>query len=82
MRGQQPTLPDVVLHELPEPVSLFCEEQLEEEEEQGAQYTVYTVCGRCRHRLKLNICASAESRRAFESLLLGDLQILCLPCGD
>ncbi|ACO58657.1 putative transforming protein E7 [Ovis aries papillomavirus 3] len=81
MRGQQPTLPDIVLHEVPEPVSLYCDEQLEEEEEQPALYTLYTLCGRCCQRLKLTFRAFTQTKITLETLLLGDLDLFCPPCA-
>lgn len=82
MHGDRPTINDIILTELPDPVSLLCDEHLEEEEEeQNADYTVYSYCGHCDLKLKIYVRATSEAIKALQQLLLGGLAVLCPSCG-
>ncbi|ANZ90236.1 E7 protein [Bos taurus papillomavirus 16] len=84
MHGHTPTLIDIVLEELPDPVDLQCQEQLENEEEEGLlldDYVVYACCGHCERHLKVYIRGTVESVRRLQELLLSSLEFVCPACG-
>ena len=93
MIGKEVTLQDIVLelNELqPEvqPVDLFCEEELpneqqEREEEpqiERASYKVVAPCGCCKVKLRIFISATDFVIRSFQQLLIDELQLLCPDC--
>lgn len=85
MLGPAPSIPDIVLSELPpEPVQLLCQEQLQEEEvEHRARelYKILLTCGYCGRCLVLFVRGTAPSVRLLHHLLLDDLDIVCGCCG-
>lgn len=88
MIGQQVTLQDILLEELPEPISLLCDEQLpsEEELEQEEQvqcdtYRVQVLCPHCDEILCVAIHCSQDTVRRLEQLLLQDLRFVCRQCA-
>lgn len=88
MRGGEVTLSDIVLKEVerepPEPVSLTCDEEIEdseEEEEPSAPYKVVVPCPLCKRALRLWCRADRPSIQALHQLLLDNLEFLCGACG-
>ena len=93
MIGKQATLCDIVLEELVLPIDLHCHEELPElpeelEEsvvEEEPEYTPYKIvvkCGGCDAKLKLYVLATDTSIRDFQSLLLGELKLVCPSCRE
>nr|DAZ92263.1 TPA_asm: E7 [Manis javanica papillomavirus 1] len=85
MIGSAPTLKDILLEELPCPVSLVCDEELlpEEEEEteqvQQVPFEVVVPCI-CGSPLSVYILCTGESLRTFQQLLLDRITFLCANC--
>ena len=93
MIGKQATLCDIVLEELVLPIDLHCNEELpdlpEEVQESVAEeepvYTPYKIvvfCGGCDAKLKLYVLATDTSIRDFQTLLLGELKLVCPSCRE
>ncbi|AER38248.1 E7 protein [Crocuta crocuta papillomavirus 1] len=85
MRGERPTLQEIVLTELPEHIDLECHEQMPEEEEEEEPisrdcFRVATCCGYCRKELRFLCLSSAAQVRSLESLLLQDFSFICTSC--
>ncbi|ABX56093.1 E7 [Macaca fascicularis papillomavirus 8] len=97
MIGPKPTLEDIVLDLTPEPVDLYCEEQLpdssEDEDEDEVDYhhparpaeqqcyRIVTSCGGCESALRLVVVATRDEVRALHDLLMGTLNIVCPNCA-
>lgn len=96
MFGTHPTLQDIVLQEVPEAVTLYCDEELPPEEEpededqqvpavslQSATDTfkVQVYCPHCDDILCVAVHCSNESIRLLEQLLLQDLKFICRACA-
>lgn len=94
MIGAAPTLQDIVLSEVPEPVDLMCHEAMPTEEELGTAntqrrprpekrlYMVYCTCGTCGSNIKLAVQCAADTLRVFQQLFLGGLDIICPGCHN
>lgn len=85
MRGDYATIPDIVLETLVLPANLVCNESLspdeEQQEEEEQNYKVDSVCHNCGARLRVVVVASVVAIRKFQTLLLGDLHLLCPTCA-
>nr|WAB54082.1 E7 [human papillomavirus 89] len=96
MHGRTPTIQDIVLEELPEPISLQCEEEMldssDEEDardcvheqlaEQAQQaFRVVTTCGVCYCAVRLVVLCDDAHLRQLQQLLLDDLSIVCPGCA-
>ncbi|AUT11890.1 E7 [Leptonychotes weddellii papillomavirus 2] len=87
MRGQEPAPLDLAinLHELVIPENLLSGEELspnwEEEEEPRNPYKVTCSCVSCGASLRLAVVATNPAIRGLQTLLLGDLSILCAQCA-
>ncbi|AMR98485.1 E7 [Macaca fuscata papillomavirus 1] len=95
MIGPKPTLQDIVLSCDPEPVDLYCHEELpdssEDEDETDhhraddtpAQecYRIVCDCHGCQSTLRLVVVSTPEDLRVLEDLLMGSLEILCPTCA-
>nr|AYA94048.1 MAG: E7 protein [Human papillomavirus] len=87
MKGQAPTLKDIVL-ELEEailPQNLLSNESLSlddaPEEEHLLPYKVDSYCYKCNRRVRIVVVSSAGSIRLLEELLSTSLFILCPGCS-
>lgn len=78
--------------ELPEPVSLYCHEELPSDEElqpleaeqtpvEDNIYRVLVKCPRCDRTIRLFCSGSRGSIRGLEQLFLSGLLIICPLCG-
>lgn len=96
MRGQTPTLKDIILTDIPDVVSLYCDEQLldsSEEEDNGdclrdqpakpAQlaYRVVTECGLCSRPVRLAVLCGVEDLRKLQQLMVEAVAIVCPGCA-
>ncbi|ADE45483.1 E7 [Human papillomavirus 127] len=87
MRGEAPTLPDVVLDTLVLPANLLSNESLneslspDEEPEEEQVFRVDSDCHFCRTSLRLCVVASDEAIRQLQVLLVGNLRLLCPGCA-
>lgn len=88
MIGKEVTIPDIVLElqEYVQPTDLHCDEELTEEEaaEEEPCYTPFKIivaCG-CGAKLRLFVLATDKGIRTQQSLLLGEVQLLCPECRD
>lgn len=81
-------LRDIVLGELPDAVSLHCDEILQDEEEEQQVhgqiseelYEVSICCGLCDEPIKFVCCATISAVRALQELLFGSLKFVCCRC--
>lgn len=87
MRGQRVELKDIILEDLPEPVSLECDEVLQEEEEEQQvhgpiqeTYQVSVSCGLCKQPMRFVCLATIIAVRQLQSLLFGQLDLVCVRC--
>ena len=86
MRGENPTLPDIVLDSLVLPANLLSnefEESLspDEEVEEEHLFRVDSICDNCHSPLRLCVIASSEAIRQLQILLTGSLHLLCPVCS-
>nr|AYA94520.1 MAG: E7 protein [Human papillomavirus] len=83
MRGDVPTIPDIVLSSLVLPANLLSNESLspDEEPEEEQSYRVDTLCYNCEARLRVVVVASEEAIRSLQQLLLRELHFLCPTCA-
>nr|UHA47097.1 E7 protein [Felis domesticus papillomavirus 2] len=91
MIGTAPTIKDIILEEAPPcPISLHCNEQIEEEIELEIEaepqpalqpYRVDVPCGHCDRPLKLVILSDASGVRTLQSLLFENLSLVCGACS-
>ena len=90
MIGTTPTIKDIVLLEAPPcPLSLHCNETLEEEIEVEVEaeppalqpYRVDVPCGVCSRPLKLVILSDPSGVRTLQQLLCDNLSLVCGACS-
>uniref|UniRef100_A0AAU7E2I0 Protein E7 n=1 Tax=Miniopterus bat papillomavirus TaxID=3141888 RepID=A0AAU7E2I0_9PAPI len=97
MRGERPTIPDIVLSLGVEPcvLDLQCYEQFEEDEEEQQvhqvptedevacdTFSVESVCGHCAFGVLFVVQASQAGIRRLQSLLVeGELRFVCFACA-
>lgn len=90
MRGERPTIPDIVLEpevqDLVLPVNLLSGEEslsLDEipEEEPKVLYKIDGSCGTCEARIRLVVGATEEGIRGLQSLLLTSVDFICTSCA-
>ena len=83
MRGDYPTIPDIVLDALVLPANLLSNESLspEEQPEEEQLFTVDTLCYICKVRLRVCVSASEQAIRSLQVLLFRELQFLCPTCA-
>ncbi|AEA35056.1 early protein E7 [Saimiri sciureus papillomavirus 1] len=90
MIGAQPTLKDIILSELPEPVDLQCNEDIDYDEVDNNEdvtqghaglYQVLCQCYTCYRDLRLLVKCTAEDVDILNSLLTGTLEIVCPLCA-
>nr|AXU25217.1 E7 protein [Human papillomavirus] len=87
MRGETPTIGDIVLEELVMPINLLCNEPSESlspdcegEEEQLEPYRVESHCYKCGVNVRVCVVCTAVGIRFFEELLLQELSFICTRC--
>uniref|UniRef100_A0AAU7E1Y0 Protein E7 n=1 Tax=Mops bat papillomavirus TaxID=3141892 RepID=A0AAU7E1Y0_9PAPI len=82
MIGKQATLQEIVLREEPpEPVSLTCNETLDEEELNVRPYKISVCCCACPRVLRIAVLCTPGGILALQNLLLRDLSIVCTCCA-
>lgn len=87
MIGQEATIKDIELDldALVSPANLLCDEEVIPEEalevEPGTPFRVETRCNTCETRLRLHVVATDFGIRQFQTLLLGQLSLLCPACS-
>ncbi|AEA35062.1 early protein E7 [Saimiri sciureus papillomavirus 2] len=94
MIGANPTLQDIILQELPEPVNLQCNEDIDYDkldsnedvtQNQSTQstglYQVLSQCDTCDRDIKLLVRCTEEDVEDLYDLLTGTLQIVCPYCA-
>lgn len=93
MRGERPTLKDIVLEpageapaeELVLPANLLSDESLSPddipEEELKALYKIDGECGTCRSRIRLVVGATTEGIRGLQHLLISEVDLICVTCA-
>lgn len=89
MRGEKPTIPDIVLEpqleELVLPANLLCDESLSPddilEEEPKVLYKIDGACGICEARLRLVVGATNEGIRRLHGLLITEVDFICASCA-
>nr|ANM72869.1 E7 [human papillomavirus 58] len=97
MRGNNPTLREYILDLHPEPIDLFCYEQLcdsSDEDEIGldrpdgqaqpatANYYIVTCCYTCDTTVRLCINSTTTDVRTLQQLLMGTCTIVCPSCAQ
>ncbi|AUT11924.1 E7 [Leptonychotes weddellii papillomavirus 4] len=85
MIGKEPTLRDIVLEETPCPADLYCNERIEEAEQNISEgnhdaFKVLVTCGHCDRPVRLVILASRDQVRVLHRLLLEGLCFVCPYC--
>lgn len=90
MRGETPTLKDIVLFDIPTcetPIDLYCYEQLDssDEDDQAKQdiqrYKILCMCTQCYKSVKLVVQCTEADIRNLQQMLLGTLDIVCPLCA-
>ena len=88
MRGETPTIGDIVLEELVMPINLLCNEPSESlspdcegEEEQLDPYRIDSTCFNCGRRIKIVVVCSSSGIRSLEQLLLEEVSLICAACA-
>ncbi|QBR53197.1 E7 protein [Tree shrew papillomavirus 2] len=97
MRGQTPTLKDIVLESVPEvgyadEVDLYCYESMPTDEEMEAEqpqplqapraaYKIESECGVCEQKIRLFVACSRSAIYSLYQLLFEDLDIVCPQCA-
>lgn len=83
MRGEIATIPDIVLEALVLPANIICDESLslDEQPEEEQSYKIDTICHCCGVRLRVCVVASDSAIRGLQTLLLGELHLICPNCA-
>ena len=84
MRGDKPTIPDIVLEELVLPVNLLSDESIETDdiaESERSPFKIDSTCKHCHCRVRLCVVATDAAIRLFENLLQSEFSFLCLKCS-
>ncbi|UJQ88233.1 E7 protein [Eumops bonariensis papillomavirus type 2] len=83
MIGKQPSVREVALtEEPPEPVSLTCHEDLDEEELIGAPYIFSGCCALCPGVLRIVVITTTGGLQTLKSLLSSsELSFCCAKCA-
>lgn len=89
MRGEKPTIPDIVLQpevqDLVLPVNLLSDESLSldeiAEEEPKVLYKIDGACGTCEVRIRLVVGATEQGIRGLQSLLTTEVDFICTGCA-
>nr|AYA94914.1 MAG: E7 protein [Human papillomavirus] len=88
MRGDRPTLDDIILEELVMPINLLCDEPSESlspdcegEEERLDPYRIESTCYICGLRVRIVVVSSSDGIRCLEQLLLEEVSLLCATCA-
>lgn len=93
MRGERPSLKDIVLEpqdeapaeELVLQANLLSDESLSPddvlEEELKVLYKIDGECGTCRSRIRLVVGATEEGIRGLQHLLLAEVDLICVSCA-
>ena len=88
MRGDRPTLGDIILEELIMPINLLCDEASESlsfdcegEEEQLEPYRIECTCFNCGIRIRFCVVCSRGGIGAFEQLLTEEINLICATCA-
>lgn len=89
MRGFNVDLRDIVVNEIPDAVDLYCDEVLQEDQEEEQQlpdqviqetYEVSICCGICQQPINFVCLATISAVRQLQELLFGPLSFVCVRC--
>lgn len=84
MRGDKPTIPDIVLEDLVLPANLLSDESIETDDiadSERSPFKIDSTCKHCHCRVRLCCVATDAAIRVFECLLQSEFSFLCLKCS-